>query len=683
MTDFKPLIDSLEIKIDELIDKYGMTDDIDSLYEEWVELKYCYAVDYRGTEDDDALLDIATGIYNEIINITQFHNRPFVYKMNDLSMNSQPGIAATGANEAVRYKQAIIVKGDKDSLIDVFDKMSETHNVKGKHVNFRKFGGPVGLMYGQGQGKNLFRLGLVDKDLSDKALGTIKKRKRKSNDDDSTPAPAKKIKKVKTYNFTMEMESSSIIFVNPDDELYEKLKKNNIPYTNMFGSAKIDIQYYNTLSSLGVIGMMVFNKPDDVVPPAPAPKPETPKPKPKATGPKKLNDKLYKVFLYNYEIYIVGKHRDIQYLRSIKKHPFTPKKKFNNDSELDLLLVNSIDVRPFTNAIGKLPHTWEAKPMDESLYPLVWELYPSKKPKEKKKKKDLPRLEDVLKIGPGPKQKSGKPKKLDSRIVDFTAHNNIDDWYEFRGNIQWVHPWTRHAGLNNKVIVNSKSNVHQGVIYHIAVKRASNWTKKLHEKFKSTGSNKILFTPSFLDDLKTAQERKVPFMAPLIHEFTVKARHANALYINTEKKVIIRYEPHGYSTSSYDSPICDMRLKQAIDFYEPLRGYRYYGPNDFQEGWGPQANEKEQTKYKRVTKMFGSKERLIEAGGFCMAFTLYFLELALLNINYDPKKIHNKVIGKKSDVSANQIADRIRIFQSYLVKMSKNFYGSGYQKPFK
>lgn len=678
MTDFKPLIDSLEIKIGGLIDKYGMTDDIDSLYEEWVDLKYCYDVDYRGSEDDEDLLEIATDIYNEIVNIEQFHNRPFEYKMENLSLNA-PVIAATGANEAVRYKQAIVVKGDKDSLIKVYDKMSETHNVKGKRVNFVKFGGPSGLMYGQGQGKNLFRLGLVDKDLSDKALGTVKKRKRKSDDDDDS-APAKKIKKEKSYTFYI--EGSDIILVNADDELYERLKKNGIPYTTMIRDPVVNIRYYNTLNSLGIIGMMVITdpKPETPKPKTPKPKPETPKQKP---APKKINEKIYKVFLYNFERFIVGKHRDIQYLRSIKKHPFTPKKKFNSGGELDLLLINSVDVKPFTDAIGEIPHTWQARIMDESLHPLVWELYPSKKPKPKKK--DLPRLEDVLRIGPKPKQ--AKPKeetsKTKSKLVDFTAHNNIDNWFEFRGNLQWVHPWTRHTGMNNRVVVNSQSNVNQGVIYHIAVKRASNWTKKLHARFKSTASNKVLFTPSFLENLKDAQKRKVPFVAPLVHEFSVKARHANALYINTEKKIIIRYEPHGYKTSSYDSSICDTRLKKAIEFHEHLRGYTYYGPVDFQEGWGPQHNEKYQNKYKKVVKKFGSKERLLEAAGFCMAFTLYFLELALLNINIDPRKVHNNIIGKNSDVSVNQIADRIRIFQSYLVKLSRDFYGSRYKKPFK
>jgi hypothetical protein len=102
------------------------------------------------------------------------------------------------------------------------------------------------------------------------------------------------------------------------------------------------------------------------------------------------------------------------------------------------------------------------------------------------------------------------------------------------------------------------------------------------------------------------------------------------------------------------------------------------GPSDFEKQEGPQTKEsRHQTMYNKITKKFGNKERVIEAGGFCMAWSILFNHMVHLNDIATMQKIYNDYF----DVDANELATNIRVFQSYLVKLSKEYWGSNYISP--
>lgn len=631
--DIPKILNTLDKEIDYLVDKYGMTDRLESVNEDWTNLMHAYYTDYRGSEDDDDIKQAILEIHHDLLSIRRYNELPLADRMNHLSLNKR--IAVSGAN-AVRYNDFIVLTGKLHELEDIQKRFHEAYGVKGQFRDYRRNGGPVGLMYVQHNGRNLYEFGVVDRDMSDKGLG--KKRKR---DDRGNETVTKKQSRSKSYDFYI--EDGHFCIVGDSVRIKDRLGDLLIPYFMDGDVVKVGLEY-NTLLVQNDILNKIITKPTK-------PQPVIPKKAP-AFG-------RFKLYQFNGRNLILGKRKYIVKLRD--KLGMEKKAVRGNENAADLVLVND-DVSKLLKL--KIKGTEETLP--EKYIPLLYHLYPSMK----HSRDDLVfSLDDVM--------DDSEP------WIMFTEHNDITDFHEFRGTGQYQYPWIvdMKARTSNVDTFEFLDNVNwSGAIYHIAVKRQSKWTKYMRSALEPI-NDKILSTPAFSDRLMSAIAVGTEYMYTfLIHEFSRDSRHANALVFDIKNQRVIRFEPHGSYSGCYDQQVCDQYIRDAIGQHPLLKNYTYIGPRDYEHYAGPQTIEvHHQTKYETVTKQFGSKTRVIQAGGFCMAWSILFIHMSFLNFKRTPESVYSHFFTG----TANELADYIRIFQSYLVKMSKKYYGDKYKRPYR
>lgn len=523
MNKFKPLLTKLDNEIDELVSKYGMTPDIESVNEDWVELMHAYYTDYRGSKDDDAVIEMATEIYKHIQQIKFFHERPLYEQFNNMSVGRH-GVAATGAVIVQRHENNIVIIGSDSELEEIRDKMKRSFNVNGKIIKNPRGEKPAGLYYDQIQGRHLVTLNVTQTDYSNKALGGAVKRKRTS---EIPPAEAPKKQKRRMFNYAIH-----------DGRMYlprvikSELDELAIPCIAFANAVRVDLRYKDMLVERG-------------------------------------------------------------------------------------LLANEVS---------------------------------------------LP-----------------EPKTSSSDFREFDLKTTISpDWYEFRGTDQYYGGWEH--GLDN--IESEKMGRYVPVtlgricLIYIAVKRESSWTKYIRSNFNKTLDRDIYYTDEFKSRfLESPKNHDYIYLCNLRLEFSSKTIHSNSLIFWPAKKLIIRMEPHGTESGSYNVKKSDDNLE--LVFKHLLPNYTYCGPTSYQQKFGPQAMEQwKQTKFKTVTKKFGSKRRLQQAGGFCLAWTTYFQTMVMLNTSQDFKYIYKKALEKQP----NDLATDIRLFQSWVVDNTKDKYKDKYVK---
>lgn len=614
--DYKSLIEGLDDEIDKLIEKYGTTPDISSINDKWVHLMFCYGTHYQKHVDDVKILEMITEITTDIMHAKQYHERPIHSHVDGLSLRQ--GIK-TGA-KAQRYKNAIVLVGDYNELRGIRGVMNDIHDVDGIHVNFTRKGGPRGLMYTQDQGANLYRLRFTDKDYSNSAMGMTLKRKLVENVDDVSN------KRIKPATSDFYVENGYIIFTT---DIINILRHAIVPFfVKSENPLRIAVQmtYYNVLASLGLMGEVNKSSASD-----------------------------YKLYNYNDKVFVTGKHKYIQELRKTKKS-IPVVRALLKDNDDDILIVHNVDKKNFEKVIGKeISMSNEELPSD--MNSLLWRLYPNMTPGLAKPIAPLPDVAPVM--------RSNIP------LTGFTIYDKLDDWYNFRGSVKYQYPWALRCATKNVTV--HINNIKLGGIYHVAVKRQSKWTRHLKEIFMSTSNSRILIADYFMKDLYNAIEKNRPYITFLVHEFTATLRHANALFIDPRDKTIVRFEPHGSFSNVYDMRLCDERIRDAMSTNDILKDYRYHSPTSFQQKDGPQIREALfQNKYKKVTKMFGTKERVIEEGGFCVAWSILFQHLAVINMTHDPRYVQQELLG--SGLTPNDLATTIRVFQSYLVWLANGYY---------
>lgn len=142
-----------------------------------------------------------------------------------------------------------------------------------------------------------------------------------------------------------------------------------------------------------------------------------------------------------------------------------------------------------------------------------------------------------------------------------------------------------------------------------------------------------------------------------------EGRHANALVYDAETKNLYRFEPHGavgynesnpedirYREVGYDSKRLDDYLLSAIE-KSGLSKYvkKYIPPIDFCPYIGPQ--HKEATYIKKKYEL-----------GYCVAWSLFFIQSVLENKKLTPKQIVDKITKK----SGKDVLILIRAYASYL-----------------
>jgi hypothetical protein len=137
--------------------------------------------------------------------------------------------------------------------------------------------------------------------------------------------------------------------------------------------------------------------------------------------------------------------------------------------------------------------------------------------------------------------------------------------------------------------------------------------------------------------------------------------HANLLLIDKKNNSIERYEPYGFSID--DGKLDEILKNRIIKIMLNLTKmkYKYLAPKDYQQLYDSQSIESNFDKYQN------------EIGGFCQAWTFWYLEHKLLNFDIDSKtlliKLKNKLLQENKSIS-----DHIRSYADKLDKYMNKIY---------
>ena len=131
--------------------------------------------------------------------------------------------------------------------------------------------------------------------------------------------------------------------------------------------------------------------------------------------------------------------------------------------------------------------------------------------------------------------------------------------------------------------------------------------------------------------------------------------HANMLLIDSNKKIVIRFEPYG-------------GVKRHLDvsfdkfFSKKVQGYKYYSSKDYMPFNAFQAISNEQSIY---------NTRHFDIGGYCLAWSFWFIELYLRNQN---KKLVDLINESLEKINRNyKFMDYIRSYANILANHRCSF----------
>lgn len=137
------------------------------------------------------------------------------------------------------------------------------------------------------------------------------------------------------------------------------------------------------------------------------------------------------------------------------------------------------------------------------------------------------------------------------------------------------------------------------------------------------------------------------------------AAHVNMLLYNFKNKTLYRFEPHGYERSGvYDSKNINIDNALSEDLREHLPFVKYVSPAEMCSG--SDYNIQDFENYNLDQNIF------LATGGFCLAYSLWFLELVLLNPNLSPKVIV-KYMSKTHFRNKIEHSKMIRMFVNYVL----------------
>lgn len=610
MNDFQNVLDKLDKSIDKLATKYGMTHPIDKVHEKWTNLMFAYHTDFRNTAKD---IDDFVSIAATILQDIQkieFSNENQISERMQ-GMTISRQVAVSNANLS-RFGNELVVVGEQEELLKINNDFQEKHKIMGKYVDYTGRGGPKGLMFDNRQESHLNDMGIKEKS----------KRQR----DDTFEIKKTKKKKTKNERFAYQVYGDSLVF---DNEIADVLRSIGMSFTvRAGGQVVLPTSHFIRLSRHRILG---GRKPEDF---------------------EVYNDK-------DSVAIVVGKQKDIDEIRKIIGVTSNPMSGYG--STQDLVVVGSEMIQSVNKFLPfDIPDVREKLP--SSLLPLLYKRYPSRKPRSRP---------GTFAVGKG-------PLSLDDVMGDetplknFNLHSTTTDWFYFRGNIYYTLPWARYMASNTgngRSFHNSTS--YTSGIYYIPGNREGQFVKELRVAL-NTPHDKIILTDTFVNEILNPSTRVLYTF--LSHQLTATSKHSNPIVIDKDRKTILRFEPHGYSTKTYDIEKCDDAIKDMMSRVSLFKEYSYISPSDYQAEIGPQKNETRQTAFKRVVARFGSTVRLVQASGFCKAWAMYFHFMMVQNYSLSLIDFGNRVFCK----TPNKLAQTIRIFQSWLVKLSKEYHGESY-----
>jgi hypothetical protein len=153
--------------------------------------------------------------------------------------------------------------------------------------------------------------------------------------------------------------------------------------------------------------------------------------------------------------------------------------------------------------------------------------------------------------------------------------------------------------------------------------------------------------------------------------------HANMLIINSEKREIIRFEPHGYQFNhGKNEEIINDVLKDLVDDVNrelrlKTKPFKYFSPKDIQ----PKINDEFIRGFQDLEGR-ASGELRQEGGGYCQLWSWFFASLVVSNPNIEVKKLY-KLAYDLIGTEPKKFKDVIRGFFHYInieMKKMKNIF---------
>ena len=178
--------------------------------------------------------------------------------------------------------------------------------------------------------------------------------------------------------------------------------------------------------------------------------------------------------------------------------------------------------------------------------------------------------------------------------------------------------------------------------------------------FYNSDTNHICNVKKWTEFAKKCMRGKKRYFISTIGIFGKFGGHANALIIDNKNKTIERFEPHGAITNVYNMNEFDKNLRKF--FSKINKNYRYVSPKDFEPEYSLQGLSAEGLEGFR---------KIGDPGGFCLTWSLAYIDLRLSNPDIPPKKLLDSAINIIHNKGL-RIVDYIRLYTKIIYRLRED-----------
>lgn len=249
------------------------------------------------------------------------------------------------------------------------------------------------------------------------------------------------------------------------------------------------------------------------------------------------------------------------------------------------------------------------------------------------------------------------------------------NYHIFRGIVDNKRLLQKHIELNiqNSSFFNPSSYGINGLMYFQS--KASALSKEYFDDAGMKNSRKhVIVYGKYNEFVMKAMEKKRRFIMCFISLIITRtSAHSNLIVLDTKYMNMYRFEPHGSVTNCYKVKKLDDELTEVCKGDSILGNFTYKKSIDWQVEVGVQRLEKLQTQFGYIQRLVFGKMRLVESGGYCVAWVSLFailvsshqdenLEEIYARFSTDPNELASLVRGYMSRVVSGAIGKKIRDF---------------------
>jgi hypothetical protein len=258
---------------------------------------------------------------------------------------------------------------------------------------------------------------------------------------------------------------------------------------------------------------------------------------------------------------------------------------------------------------------------------------------------------------------------------------DVSDFVKFRGDRNTVvymdYLWNRY--FLGSVIVGGGGNAETDSALHLFLSNRKYRHKQniVSNSIDVLGDGKLRAPIDFSDGKHTLDKLQYHLEGIIVDKIFIQlclelgasARHANVLVVDKTHKKLIRFEPHGAmrnpSSRIYNPMKVDGVMAYFVEKYLP--GYTYVKPSDYIPATGVQIIEAYNENFAEVRDKRG---RLLQAGGFCVAWTYLFIWMFdHVSVECNAKDVYSRF----GNLDANGLALLIRRVMHYIYNKTKGF----------